>query len=508
MRALREVMRMYRDNGLAVREVARLTGVARSTARDMISRFEKSGLAWPIPPETGDDELERRLYGVVGAKRGHRKLPEPDWSAVAREMKRKHMTLQVLWEEYIAQHPDGYRYSRYCDLFRGWEGRLPLVMRQKHGGGEKLFVDYAGDTVPVVVDRRTGEIRRAHLFVAVMGGSSLSFAHATWTEQMADWIDSHNAAFSFFGGVPQLLVPDNAKVAVIKACLFDPLVNRSYRDMAHHYGTAVLPARPRKPRDKAKVEACVRIVERWLLGRLRNQIFYSLAQVNTAIGECLNELNDKRVLRQFGKTRRQMFEDIDIPNLKPLPTEPWVHAEWKRCRVGLDYHIACQRHHYSVPCRYARREVEVRITARTVEVFLGSERIAVHMRGSGNGRHTTIPEHMPSSHRRYGDWTPARIREEATRIGPMMSLLVEKIIENRPHPEQGYRSCLGIIGLEKRFGAARLEAAALRALEVQARNYPSVKSILEKGLDRVPVPTSPEHEPILHPNIRGSGYYH
>jgi transposase len=303
-------------------------------------------------------------------------------------------------------------------------------------------------------------------------------------------------------------VPDNAKVAVIKACRYDPMVNRSYTDMARHYGTAVLPARPRRPRDKAKVEACVGIVERWLLGRLRNRIFYSLAEVNAAVAACMADLNEARVLRQYGKTRRQLFEEVDAPNLKPLPAEPWAHAEWKRCRVGLDYHIAIERHHYSVPCRFARREVEARITARTVEVFLGSERIAVHMRGSGNGRHTTIPEHMPSSHRRYGDWTPAKIREEAQRIGPMLSLLVEKIIESRPHPEQGYRSCLGIIGLAKRFGPERLEAAALRALEIQARNYPSVKSILEKGLDRIPAPKSPEREPILHTNIRGSRYYH
>lgn len=319
------------------------------------------------------------------------------------------MTLQVLWEEYVAEHPDGYRYSRFCDLFRRWEGRLPLTMRQSHGGGEKLFVDYAGDTVPVV-DRRTGEVRPAHLFVAVMGGSSLSFACATWTEQLGDWIEAHNAAFAFFGGAPQLLVPDNAKVAVIKACRYDPMVNRSYTDMARHYGTAVLPARPRRPRDKAKVEACVGIVERWLLGRLRNRIFYSLAEVNAAVAACMADLNEARVLRQYGKTRRQLFEEVDAPNLKPLPAEPWAHAEWKRCRVGLDYHIAIERHHYSVPCRFARREVEARITARTVEVFLGSERIAVHMRGSGNGRHTTIPEHMPSSHRRYGDWTPAKTR--------------------------------------------------------------------------------------------------
>jgi len=348
MRALREVMRMYREGGLPVREIARFTGVARSTARDMISRFERSGLSWPVPAEISDAELEGRLYGAAGVKPGRRKQSEPDWSAVARELKRKHVTLQVLWEEYIAEYPDGYRYSRFCELFRSWEGRLPLVMRQSHGGGEKLFVDYAGDTVPVVVDRRSGEMRAAHIFVAVMGGSSLSFACATWTEQMPDWIAGHNAAFAFFGGAPQLLVPDNAKVAVIKACHFDPMVNRSYTDMARHYGTAVLPARPRKPRDKAKVEACVGIVERWLLGRLRNRVFYSLAEVNAAIAECMADLNDKRVLRQFGKTRRQLFGEIDAPNLKPLPAEPWVHAEWKRCRVGLDYHIAIERHHYSV----------------------------------------------------------------------------------------------------------------------------------------------------------------
>lgn len=261
-------------------------------------------------------------------------------------------------------------------------------------------------------------------------------------------------------------MPDNAKVAVIKACHFDPMLHRSYNDMAPHYGTAVLPARPRRQRDKAKVEACVGIVERWVLRRLRNRIFYSLAELNAAIAGCLADLNDSRVMRQFGKTRRQLFEEVDAPNLKPLPAEPWVHAEWKRCRVGLDYHIAVDRHHYSAPYRFTRREVEVRCTARTVEIFLGGERIAVHMRWAGNGRHTTIPAHMPSSHRRYLEWTPAKIREEAARIGPMLSLLVEKIIEDRLHPEQGYRSCLRIIGLAKRFVAVRLEAAALRALEI------------------------------------------
>ena len=325
---------MYREGCLPVREIARLSGVARSTVRDMLARFERSGLSWPVPAEIGDADLEARLYGPAGVKPGRRKQAEPDWSVVARELKRKHVTLQVLWEEYIAVHPDGYRYSRWCELFRNWEGRLSLVMRQSHAGGEKVFVDYAGDTVPVVINRRTGEIRDAHLFVAVLGGSSLSFACATWTEQFADWIEGHNAAFAFFGGVAQLLVPDNAKVAVIKACHFDPMLNRSYTDMARHYRTAVLPARPRRPRDKAKVEACVGIVERWILGRLRNRVFYSLAEINAGIAECLTDLNETRILRQFGRTRRQLFEEVDAPNLKPLPAEPWVHAQWKRCRVA------------------------------------------------------------------------------------------------------------------------------------------------------------------------------
>ena len=276
MRHVREILRLSLEAGLSTRVVGERIGVGATTVRDTLKRFARTKLAWPVPSEISDTDLEQQLYGMPGLKPGRRKLPEPDWPAVARELKRKHVTLQVLWEEYIAEDPDGYRYSRFCGLFRGWEGRLPLTMRQSHGGGEKLFIDYAGDKVGVV-DRQTGEIRDAHIFVAVMGGSSLSFGYATWTEQMDDWIDSHNAALAFFGGVPQLLVPDNAKVAVIKACLFDPMVNRSYTDMARHYGTAVLPTRPRKPRDKAKVEACVGIVERWLLGRLRNRIFYSFS---------------------------------------------------------------------------------------------------------------------------------------------------------------------------------------------------------------------------------------
>ncbi len=506
MRQVRDILRLHFDAGLSTRAIGVQLGIGATTVRDALKRFGHVGLTWPLPDTISDSDLEQQLY-VSSAKASRRQKSEPDWAFVARELKRKHVTLQVLWEEYIAAHPDGYRYSRYCDLFRNWHGRLPLVMRQSHSGGEKLFVDYAGDKVPIV-DRKTGEVRDAHIFVAVMGASSLSFALATWTEQLPDWIEAHNAAYAWFGGVTQLLISDNTKCAVIKACHFDPMVNRSYLDMARHYGTALLPARPRRPRDKSKVENCVGIIERWLLGRLRNRIFYSLADLNATIRGLMAQLNDERVIRQYGKTRRALFEELDVPNLKPLPAEPWVHAQWQRCRVGIDYHIELQRHFYSVPYRFARREVEVRFTVRTVEIFLGGDRIAVHMRGSSNGRHTTITAHMPPNHQRYHEWTPTKIHREANRIGPMLRLLVDRIIKGRTHPEQGYRACIGILGLERRYGAERLEAAAQRALEFQILNFPGMRSILEKGLDGITRTGRLEAEPIQHSNIRGSGYYH
>jgi transposase len=315
--------------------------------------------------------------------------------------------------------------------------------------------------VPVIVDRLTGEVRQAQIFVAVMGASSFSYVEATWTQTLGDWIGAHTRALAAIGGVPRLIVPDNAKVAVIKACLYKPQVNRTYAEMAAHYGTAVLPTRPRRPRDKAKVEACVLIVERWLIGRLRDRRFYSLAELNTAIGELLRRLNEERPIRRLGMTRRQLLEELDRPVLKPLPTEPYVFAEWRVRRVGIDYHVDVEGHFYSVPYRFARSEVEVRLTSRTVEIFVKGERIAVHMRSSGNGKHTTAADHMPSSHRRYADWTIGRIRRDAALIGPATAALCDLILEQRPHPEQGVRSCLGILRLARPFGVARLEAAAL-----------------------------------------------
>jgi len=508
MRHVREVLRL-KAAGVSGNEIARRLNVASSTVRLTLQRLAAAGLSWPLPAALTDTALEARLFTAVGTKQGHRRHAEPDWAVIHRELRRKHVTLQILWDEYIERHPNGYRYSRFCELYRGWASRLSVTMRQTHAGGDKLFVDYAGDPVPVIVDRLTGKTRPAQIFVAVMGASNFTYAEASWTQALGDWIGAHTRAFVAIGGVPRLLVPDNTKVAVIKACLYEPQVNRTYAEMAAYYDTAILPARPRRPRDKAKVEAAVLIIERWLLGRLRHRRFYSLAELNAAIAGLLRQLNDERPIRRLGVTRRALLEELDRPNLRRLPAEPYSFAEWHLRRVGIDYHVEVAAHFYSVPHRFARREIEVRLTPQIVEIFFKGERIAAHRRGGGNHGHTTVAEHMPSSHRRYADWTIERIRRAAAAIGPATAALCELILERRPHPEQGFRACLGIVRLVRPFGADRLEAAATRAIEIGTLTYGSVRSILDNKLDRQTPPRPPaDGVPILHPNIRGPGYYH
>ena len=347
MRLVREVLRLTYA-GVSKREVARRTGMAASTVRATIARFKSLGLIWPLPETITDSDLEARIYKSAGKKQGHRRIIEPDWASLHREMKRKHVTLSILWDEYIAGDPQRYRYSRFCELYRSWEDKISVTMRQAHLGGDKLFVDYAGDTASVVIDRLTGEIRKAQIFVAVLGASRFTYAEATWTQSLADWIGAHTRAFEAIGGVTRLLVPDNTKTAIIKACLYEPQVNRTYTEMAAHYGTGVLPARPRRPRDKAKVEVGVLIMERWILGSLRNRQFHSLGELNEAIRGLLVRINDERPIRRLGVTRRQLLEEVDRPALKPLPAEPYVFAEWRARRVGIDYHVDVCRNNRSV----------------------------------------------------------------------------------------------------------------------------------------------------------------
>jgi transposase len=382
-------------------------------------------------------------------------------------------------------------------------------MRQVHPAGERLFVDFAGQTVEVT-DPATGEIHTAQVFVAVLGASNYTYAEAVWTQSLPDWIGAHVRALEFLGGVPRQIVPDNLRSGVLRANWYEPGLNPTYQDLARHYGTAILPTRVRRPRDKAKVEAGVLVVERWILARLRHQCFTSLPALNAAIAALLESLNT-RPMRRLGVSRRQLFEELDRPALDALPVEPFVYAEWRRRRVGIDYHVDVEGHYYSVPYRLLREEVEARITARTVELFHRGERVAVHVRGGLRGRHTTLPEHMPQAHRRHAEWTIERIGQEAAAIGPATAALTRVILESWPHPEQGFRACRGILRLLRTYGRERLEAACARGIEIGARSYGSIASILQHGLDRQPAPRparGSEELPLLHPNLRGSGYYH
>ncbi len=448
--------------------------------------------------------LEALLYPPASQVAPERR-PVPDWSAVHRELRRPNVTLSLLWEEYRggAGAQDGFGYSWFCELYKEWVGRLKPTLRQVHTAGERVFVDFAGHAMEVI-DGATGEIGRAEIFVAVLGASSYTYAEAVWSQSLPDWIAAHVNLLTFIGGVPRQIVSDNLRAGVTRACFYEPLVNRTYADMAAHYDAAVIPARPYKPRDKAKVEVGVQVVQRWILARLRNRRFFSLTELNQAIGELVDQLND-RPMRGWGTTRRALFEQLDRPALHPLPPAPYEYATWKRCRVNLDYHVEIEKHFYSVPFRLLREEVEARITAKTVEIFHRGKLVATHPRSLRAHRPTTTAEHMPSSHQRYRDWTHERILREAAAVGHDAAALIELILRARPHPEQGFRSCIGILRLVSRYDAERVDAACARALALGTRSYSSVVAILRNRQDTKAAEPQPT---LVHENIRGPGYYH
>jgi transposase len=410
----------------------------------------------------------------------------------------------VLWEEYRAVHPEGYGYSRFCDLFREFDRRLSPTMRQDHPAGDKVFVDYSGKKI-MIVDRETGVVRDAEIFVAVLGASNYTYAEATWTQTLPDWIEAHVRMFRFFGGVPRLVVPDNLKSGVHRASFYDPEINRSYGMMASHYGVGVLPARPRKPRDKAKVEAGVRFAQTYILGRLRRQTFFSLAEANAAIAAALERIN-AHIMRRLGVSRRQLFETVEMSVLASLPDADYQFAEWRVARVSLDYYVEIDGFFYSVPHGLIREQVDVRATTRTIELFHRGSRVAAHQRRYGGRRHGTDPDHMPSAHRRYAEWTPERFRRWGRSIGLNTEGLVLAILANRPHPEQGFRTCLGVLRLFKDLDPERAELIAARAVAVRALTYKSIASIIANKLDRSARPT--DDVVVDHPNLRGPGYFH
>jgi transposase len=506
MRKIREVLRLTFGEGLSRRQVSAASGVPFTTVSDYVGRAVAAGVGWPLPGGLDDAGLEALLYPPAAPATVAR--PAPDWDYVHKELRRKNVTLQLLWLEYREAHRDGYGYSQFCNLYRRWRGGIDVTMRQVHRAGEKLFVDFPGDTVPVL-DRRTGEVAlRAELFVAVAGASNYLYAVAFPSQELLYWVTGHVHCFEHMGGCPQIVVCDNLRSAVTRPHRYEPDVNATYAEMAGHYGVAVIPARAYKPRDKAKAENGVLLAERWIIARLRNQRFYSLGELNAAIGACVAEIN-VRPFQKMDGSRQSLFESLERPALRPLPATRYEFATWRKARVNIDYHVEAGRHWYSVPYQLARQQVDVRLSAATVEIFHSSRRVASHPRSFERHRHTTDPAHMPEAHRQHAQWTPSRITEWAGKTGPATAALVGQIIAGRPHPEQGYRAALGIIRLAGRYGSDRAEAACARALALRSHSYRSVESILRAGLDRRPLPgDAPQLPPHpAHANVRGPGYY-
>ncbi|MCP4204733.1 MAG: IS21 family transposase [bacterium] len=505
MRKIREILRLKYEVGLTHRAIARACSVGVGTVSLYVTRAREAGLVWPLPLEMDEAALEARLLRGPRSPTGAR--PQPEVAHIHEELRRVGVTLHLLWMEYLEVHPDGYRYSQFCEIYRRWAKKLDPSMRQRYRAGEKAFVDYSGKR-PHIVDRRTGEEIPVELFVGVLGASSYTYAEVTASQELHNWIASHTRMLAFFSGSPEIYVPDNLKSGITKPCRYEAGVNRTYQTLAEHYGAVVIPARPGKPRDKAKVEANVLVAQRFILGALRDRTFFSLAEFNQAIREKLLELNN-RPMQHLGASRRELYERLDRPALKPLPAERYQMAEWKPCRVNIDYHVAVERNYYSVPYQLVGELLEASFTPTIVEVYSKSKRVASHRRLAGRGQASTVPEHMPRSHRAHAEWTPSRLVRWAQKTGPATGRLVAEILNRHRHPEQGYRACLGILRLGKRYGSERLEAAARRAERLRSYSYTTIKNILSSGADRLPLEEeseAPDPTPH-HDNIRGATYY-
>ncbi len=506
MRQVREILRLKYEQRLPHRAIARACGVGVGTVGAYCHRAQQAGLTWPLPAEWDDAQLEARLFQRVGDLVGVPR-PLPDMAWLHQELKRPGVTLQRLHLEYLAQHPAGYRYSQFCRHYERWVRTLRPTMRQIHRAGEKAFVDFSGKR-PVITDPTTGEIIAVELFVGVLGASSYVYAEACPSQELTAWITAHVRMVEFWGGAPALFVPDNLLSGVTQACRYEPVINRTYLEFAQHYGAAVVPARAGRPRDKTVVEVSVLVAQRWILAALRNRRFFSVVELNAAIWDLLPSLND-RLMKHLGVSRRQLFEQLDRPLLRPLPATRYETGEWRDATVNIDYHVVAESNYYSVPYQLVHQRVEVRLAAATVEIFLKGRRIASHRRRGGRGQFSTDPAHMPAAHRAHAEWTPSRLIAWAGTTGPATAELVTAILAAKPHPEQGYRACLGLMRLSKSYGPERMEAACTRAGQLHAPSYRTVATILATGADRVPLadgPTSPAVRPP-HPNLRGSAYY-
>lgn len=512
MRHIKDVLRLNFEAKLSQRQIARSLKIGLGTVSLYLNRVKDAGISWPLPQGMDDSALEKALFPNVQSSVSV-KLVEPDYAMIHQELKRKGVTKLLLWQEYKQQYGDnGYQYSQFCYRYGQWVQQQKRSMRQVHRAGEKLFVDYCGPTVHIV-NPDTGELREAQIFVAVMGASNYTFATATWTQSQQDWIEAHVKAFGFFGGVPEIVVPDNLKAAVRKTHRYTPDLNPAYQQMARYYQTAIVPARPYKPKDKAKVETAVQIVERWILARLRHHSFFTLASLNQAIGDLLGDLN-QRPFKKLPGCRRSQFEQIDLPALKPLPSQPYQYVDIKQARVHIDYHIEYDKHYYSVPHHLVRQAVMVHTSGTVVSIYAYGKRVATHPRSWRKGAHSTCAEHMPQNHRAIHEWSPERFLNWAAEIGAPTRELVNHLLQQKRHKEQTYRQILALLSNAKKYGRDRLNNACARALHINSPTRRSVESILSKGIDKIP-PTShanvkAQEDLFLdeHENLRGEKYYH
>lgn len=504
MRQIQEILRLKHQNQLSIREIAGSCQLPVSTVWEYLKRARDAGLTWPLPEALSEAELHLRLFGL-SAQPPAPTQPMPDWAYIHQELRRKNVTLYLLWSEYHKEHPEGYSYSRFCELYREWRETIDPPMRFQHVPGEKMLVDWAGQTVPIYHD--DGTVTDASVFVAALGFSNKAFTRAFENQQLPFWIEAHCRAFAYYGGVARVLVPDNPRTAVIKPCRYEPLLHCTYQEMAEHYGTVIIPARPRKPRDKPQAESAVQVVQWHILAALRDYRFFSISELNDAIALKLAELNAKPFQKMEG-SRDSWFAAHEQATLLPLPPEPFEMALWSKAKVNIDYHVSVENHLYSVPHTLIHQQLDVRLTARTVELFLGGKRVAAHQRSYQPGLPTTLEEHRPKAHQKYLQWTPSRMIDWAKDVGPECAQVVEKILHDRPHPEMGFRSCLGIIRLAKALGAPRMEAACRRAWHFGTCSYTSIKSILDKKLDALPLDQELPLPSPTHPNLRGGSYYH
>jgi transposase len=512
MQKIKQILQLHHESGLSRRAISIAVGTSYGSVANYLNRAHKAGISWPLPKGMDERDLGRLLFPSQATSKS-RRFTEPDFPQIHQELKQKGVTKLLLWEEYRQAHPnDGYSYAQFCHRYKVWRGHQARSMRQTHHAGEKLFVDYCGPTIPIV-NPDTGEFYNAQVFVAVLGASNYTFACASRSQQQADWINAHVKAFEFFGGIPELIIPDNLKSAVLKTHRYKPEINPTYQQMASYYQTAIVPARPYKPKDKAKAEVAVQIVERWILARLRHHTFFTLASLNQVISELLVDLNN-RAFKKLPGSRLSLFEQLDKPALKPLPTSPYQYVEIKLARVHIDYHIEYDKHYYSVPNHLVKQQVEVHASCTMVTVYAYGQRVSSHPRSFIQAGHSTLTEHMPQAHRALSEWSPERFLSWARSIGPATKKIVTTLLHKKRHPEQNYRSVLALLSLAKTYDRLRLEKACQRALDINSPTRTSVVSILKKGLDKVeitqPNKMHPQNELALdhHENIRGNEYYH